>query len=443
MVDFCDADSFATTDATWAGNPPTYCGNEKVPYINEMYFEFSLIEDNGTYKLKLKPSLEMVNIFNEAVPEGEARIRISGQVTFGEGEETNWSYEISKYAMDTQDKLSYATYGLGEQEVAETTTLSPAVVTGELLVIIGSSNQIYDVAYWKITTVVTLDNVGDSKVISLEVSDPRCNHRSDYWEVGTKGSLGSDNSNFTADFPPIPDEDADENQEDVETNQPKQDWESGVSFNPGSASTFSTAFIPNRPFRNFWELGAIHRGEPFRTLDIAGEDAEMLDQVKIGPLKRTHGKFNANSRNPLAWQEFLRGINPQDGYDSITYFDPEEEFITTTPSGDLNHSRAAIAAALAGYGSTDREREALIGRTANLLTTRMDKYSVLVIGQVVKELDGVTDSNWDDIKKSVVNPIEYADGYYSILATQRILAHIVRDAWRNEYKIVQLQLLED
>ena len=176
-------------------------------------------------------------------------------------------------------------------------------------------------------------------------------------------------------------------------------------------------------------------------MDIAGVDSEILDQVKIGPLKRTHGKFNANSRNPLAWQELLRGINPQDWYEDVNFNASE---LDLTVEGDLSHSRAAIAASLAG-GSNDREREALIGRTANLLTTRMDKYTVLVIGQALKELEGVTEGNWDDIKKSVVNPVKYENEneYYSILATQRILAHIVRDAWRNEYKIVQLQLLED
>ncbi len=437
MVDFCDADNFATTDATWDGTPPTYCGNEKVPYINEIALKFSLIEEKREYKLKLKPTLEVVNIFDEEVPGGEVRICISGKVEFGSEGVKDWRYEISNYTMKKQDKFCYATIDdLGELEVAKSETLSDAVVSGELLVIIGSSNQIYDVAYLKTSTEkkVTL-KVGEKADISLEVSDPRCNHRPDYWKISGP-SLGERNRIFPTEKPENADMEDYENfleKLEVETEDEEQ---ADPQF-----STFSTAFIPNRPFRNFWELGAIHRGEAFRTLDIAGVDAEILDQVKIGPLKRTHGKFNANSRNPLAWQELLRGINPQDWYEDVNFNTSE---LDLTVEGDLSHSRAAIAASLAG-GSNDREREALIGRTANLLTTRMDKYTVLVIGQALKELEGVTEGNWDDIKKSVVNPVKYENEneYYSILATQRILAHIVRDAWRNEYKIVQLQLLED
>jgi len=162
-------------------------------------------------------------------------------------------------------------------------------------------------------------------------------------------------------------------------------------------------------------------------------------------LKRTRGKFNANSRNPLAWAELLKGINPADGYESITFYVPgsDDEFVLPAVTGDSSHSRAAIAEALA-IGSNDREQEALIGRTANLLTTRMDKYTARAIGQLLKKIDLPEGFKMtDEFKRTLVNPIPINEDWYSILATQHILAHIVRDAWRNKYEIVQLQLLED
>ena len=438
MVDFCDSDNYATTDATWTGTPPTYCGNEKVPYINEISLEFSLIEDGGKYKLQLKPTLEMVNIFTDNFPAGKIRIRISGKVKFeSEVAKKDWSYEISEYSTDEQSKCSYVKYDLAEFQVAESETSSPAEVTDELLVIIGPAGQIYDVAYWKIPTGNNVIlNVGESKTISLEVSDPRCNHRSDCWKISGP-SLGSRNSIFPETKP---------------ENADSEDYENGLKASGGEgkfASTFSTAFIPNRPFRSLWELGAIHRGEPFRTLDIAGEDAEILDQVKLGPLKYSRGKFNANSRNPLSWAELLCGINISAGYEDTDYYGDEEDEAAPPPEPDFtsispSHSRVATAAVLASFGAIDREREALIGRTANLLTTRMDKYSALVIGQALQKIDLPEGfAMTPEFQRTLINPVQIGTEWYSLLATQRILAHIVRDAWRNEYKIVQLQIIED
>ena len=277
-----------------------------------------------------------------------------------------------------------------------------------------------------------------------EVRDPRVNHVSSCWERALdaggapnfSGTFGADNQNFKPNG--ITDDSI--------------DYEQDVTFGGASPNTFSTAFIPNRPFRSLWELGAIHRGEPYRTLNIANHDRAILDQVKIGPIKKTYGKFNLNSANPAAVFELLKNIDVTTGYDGVKVSNPETETVTAAPCAPppspCSYSRGDFATVLAAYygaGANDRAREALIGRTANLLTTRMDKYSILAVGQALKSLDGagITPLNWNDVKKTVINPLEYAGGYYSILATQRMLVHVVRDAWRNEYKIVQMQLLED
>ncbi len=443
LIDFCDADHFATTDATWEGKPPTYCGNEKVPYINKIRLSFTLSKktDNGThtYRLKLTPSLELVNIYNEEKISGEVRFRVYFTVTVQSGgEEKEWSDFVDVVIAGSIDPLSYATIpdtAFTGKEIEVTASVS--VTLAKMLVIMGEEGEevdkdtpIYDVAYCepnkpepKLELALPEGEIPTTAAINLEVSDPRCNHRADCWGKTILENYDCDSESV--------------------------DFANGL--------TFSTAFIPNRPVQSLWELGAIHRGEPMRTINLKkytapkssggtyqDGDAALLAQVKIGSLKYSRGKFNANARNPRAWLELLRGINLENDYDDDTSDwdgDPPNPVFTEDISS--SHSRAAIAEVLASFGSTDREQEALLGRTANLLTTRMDKYSVLAIGQALKRLSGVDEDNWAEIKKTVSNPLEYGGNYYSLLATQRILAHLVRDAWRNEYQIIQLQMLED
>ena len=87
-----------------------------------------------------------------------------------------------------------------------------------------------------------------------------------------------------------------------------------------------------------------------------------------------------------------------------------------------------------------------MGRTANLLSTRYETFTIAIVGQSLRELDDDVDaSNWSDVKKRLHNPTKYTvgsdDKYCDILGTQVILAHVVRDTWHNTCRIVQMQYL--
>jgi hypothetical protein len=485
MIDFCDGDSEATYFPSSfnidSEDEPEYCGNEKVAYFNEVVAKVTVYRDpilasdppESNYRLELSLFPEMLNIFPDPVPDPvtvpvwRVRIKLFGVAQIKTGDAANSYVNLPDFNSDEPlefewDALSDMPIGFSlldektktldqNRTLLDTEYVSYKFQVDRIVMISddGTSNVIYDIGFFNSKSIFVEpvasdvnDPIGYPTCITWEVGDPRLNHKSGSWDA-RECKAGEDEDYYSAgsDSPTLgkknyhfnPDSSAD-----------REDY-AGMDFT-AAGKTFSTAFIPNRPFRSFWELGAIHRGEAFKTLDIADVDKELLDQIKIGPLKRTRGKFNANGTNPAALLELFKNIDATIGYKAVN--DLETSTITTAPStlpaSPCSLSRGEFASVCSGYFTTyanDREREALIGRTANLLTTRMDKYTILVVGEAIKELEGVADK--DDVLNIAVNPVNYNGGVYSILATQRILAHVVRDAWRNEYKIVQMQLLED
>lgn len=103
-------------------------------------------------------------------------------------------------------------------------------------------------------------------------------------------------------------------------------------------STLSTYFIPNNPITSLWQLGAIHRGEIGRTInlkkfcefDVNGMthlyrdgDAWILDYLKISSLDAYNGirgKFNPNCFNAGAYRYLFANIPAnKDANDTMIY----------------------------------------------------------------------------------------------------------------------------
>ena len=107
LIDYSDKDDIATTDFTLELSPtsdfvePTYCGNERVPYINEIDLKvemtrdanISMIGDTYSFKMNIKAMAELVNIYCngdktgdcEAVPDDlHVQIRVIGEFTVTE-----------------------------------------------------------------------------------------------------------------------------------------------------------------------------------------------------------------------------------------------------------------------------------------------------------------------------------------------------------------------
>ena len=513
LVDYCDSDSWASVPATvtWSAVPAAeidYCGNEKVPYFNEVACR--IIVDKATtevtpgnytytYRLRLVPSVEMVNIYGEDLTTGTCQVRIQGTWSFtGDGTTVTGNFNIPfEFSSLTVSAMSYAVFQFSEDFTSNPSVLLHQVVDratdfanpqysisiSNVYMMSGTKdnvNQITDVALWNPSTVVTctvpVTSSGQQIFYwNLEAQDPRCNHRAGFWTHNDTCSdttcgmpfdgyhttfhsftLSDDNANFDPDHDGTPTDPADK--------------ESGVAFAGSAHKTFSTAFIRNGPMETLWELGAIHRGEPYRTINLnkfsaavggySTGDALILDQVKIGPAKFCRGKFNPNSRNPQAIADLLSGIDVT-AYNDMTNVGETVSAASISFSGTPSQYRGQFVdsalSGLIGAAADDRTAEAYIGKTAHLLSTREDAYTVIVVAQAMRDLtsDGITWTNGpesaspDPILNTLINPTKYTitnpagDRYCSILATQLLMAHVVRDAWKNEYEVVQIRYLEE
>lgn len=288
------------------------------------------------------------------------------------------------------------------------------------------------------------------RTAALQTDDPRCNTRADQWhwtfpnewrpgggvdDIGTK--------NRCVDLSPASDEEG--------VPHPIGGGDDPANACPADDSGLSTWFIRNGPMVCPWELGAIHRGEPWRTINLksfSSGDARLLTQCKIGPWTITTGKFNANSPMPRAWEAVLSNLRRD-----ALYYNPapagapsyiDAAAVVSAMSVPLSHltERGQIAdvgalsdASLLG-GTRDRERESVIGRIANLLTVRQNYFTVIVNGQSVKDLGG-NNPGGDDV-------CEYESGKYCrVLAEQKIIATVYRDALTNRYRIDRIEYLEE
>ncbi|NMA42137.1 MAG: hypothetical protein GX946_02000 [Oligosphaeraceae bacterium] len=484
LVDYCDSDSWATipNTVTWTSTTePEYCGNEKVPYFNEVALavvaeKAVTLTPDYTFRLRIIPRVELVHIFGPPGPTGDLhsgdfQVRIIGTYQLIDNMGTiihddplnqifsfsnkpdvkSYSYDMTMvnptdpstivYEETRSDDIDGATFNLHITQVI--------MISGT----VNNEDQIKDYGFWAgdvTTSIMATTTPHQTQYASLEVADPRFNHRSDSWAWYGGGTVFSpniahhtiftNNSNFN------PQNDGTNTTKDIETF-------TGLALN----STFSTAFIRNAPMESLWELGAIHRGAPWQTLNLrsfgttgnyADGDAMILDQVKIGPVKFSRGKYNANAINPEVCNELLSGIHLMSPYDDVTTWNPTPPTLPGTITWKpVSEFRGQIANTLAAWGgTTDQRIEAWIGRTANLLSTRNDCYTIFVVAQAMQELPGIDATNFSAVRDSVINPTAYnvsgTDRYCSILATQILRAHLVRDAWRNTYQIVQQRYLE-
>ena len=137
----------------------------------------------------------------------------------------------------------------------------------------------------------------------------------------------------------------------------------------------STAFIRNKPMQSPWEIGAIHRGAAWETINIkaaesfphkaigndkweesgtsyADGDGAILDQIKMTPYARSYGKVDinmlSNANDTTGNQQMARALltNILVGEDLRTFSDTKREFSTavTAPARQLTASDVANAA---------------------------------------------------------------------------------------------------
>ena len=590
LIDYSDKDDIASTDFKielgddGAWTEPTYCGNERVPYINEIDLKVEMTRDaditatgdSYSFKMNMKAMVELVNIYCngdetgdcEAVPDDlHVQIRIVGEFTVTE---VKYAFRPDEFGNNTLTEIGRTakTYPMGGDAGFLSLTSANKIpnfhlgyqvmeLNGQVFPKEGQTDNDFpqpvylqtqgldDVKYYfnykisQIIAVVYKDTLKNDAlcdvaffpkeasnyyelleadayapstttftgpyILTMQANDPRFNliaKKNDtgwddkLWKIekydadnGTEpedtlgdDEKGRDNSNFTTAV------------DDLKNKLDDKDWEHDVTFEGSNARTFSTAYIRNAPMQTLWELGAIHRGAPYQTInlkkfkdpnasadptvpaDISGKysegDAAILDYVKIGPLRFAKGRVNANTRNLGAIDLLLKDITEEtyDGEDlpsgdSVKYnLTIDDDDLMDTDKYPASFNRGVMANLLFDMldsdVKSDRDAEALIGKTAGLLTTRLDTYSVYIVAEALREMRDIPDdTTFDAIKDTLINPVKvkhylrkaddkYFDqddvktSYCSIMGVQRMLVQLVRDAWRNEIKVERIQYLE-
>ncbi|MBR6060135.1 MAG: hypothetical protein IKP58_18365 [Victivallales bacterium] len=589
LIDYSDKDDIASTDfklelgsdGFWA--EPTYCGNERVPYINEIDLKVEMTRDTDitptgdtySFKMNMKAMVELVNIYCndngtgdcEAVPDDlHVQLRVIGEFTVTEvkyvleldpvsgqtvlkekdGGRTTKTYpmggddgyvalvsstEIPQFHLGYQvmelNGLVFPKEGQTDTDFPQPVNLQAAGVDevkyyfsytiSQIIAIVYKdtvkNDNLCDVVFFPQETYYELSDTDPYSptttsftgpyIVTMQANDPRCNmiaKRKDatswdeeLWKIekydadaGTEpentlgdDEKGRDNSNFKTEV------------DKLKNKLDDKDWEHDVTFEASNTRSFSTAFIRNAPMQSLWELGAIHRGAPYQTINLkkfntdatpngkyVGGDAAILDYVKIGPLRFAKGRVNANTRNLGAIDLLLKDIDKEtyDGDPLPSASTDTVKWKLTIDENDLmdldkyptSFNRGVMANLLFDMldsdVKTDRDAEALIGKTAGLLTTRLDTYSVYIVAEALREMRELDDTSYPDVKDTLINPVEVkhyirADedynsstssyrpagtktSYCSIVGTQRMLVQLVRDAWRNEIKVERVQYLE-
>lgn len=465
ILDYCDSDMIPTSDAAasptdWETTAPTYTGNEKTPYINEFFITTeatvtlsaafdsdgvpavgTLNDYKATCSVNLSAAAEAIDMYALGLPSATilkiiplSSITASVKLKVDGVERASGSIDITGLFTDVSHNLTVGTYSKGLWSAAnlplEYTSLNPGSVPSvEVVVEIPSINLVlkynganvdyaklpacaspikYDDGSTELKVTVAGDSDTKTSVISWSADDPRQNLNTGDWNLvdgtgSTSTSYGFVNNGIT-----IP-----TTVGTAATN--------GQDFAGADVTDLSTAYIRNAPMQSPWELGLIHRGAKWETINLKkyntasginltmGEyndgDANILDQVKMTSNTQTYGLVNLKTSNQEVIQTLFAGIPVNDDYQNVT-----SSAISTISVANAAQIAGEVKSYIAGNvlknrsqivnasgmsdGSVvaqadDATKEAIIGKMAAL--TRVDKaltFKVIVVSQTLKDAGG-------------------------------------------------------
>ena len=280
IIDYSDSDDTATndhggvdgpngTDIDYFTNPPTthptYVGLEQVPFINEIK-----IERSSPTNLNITPEL----LYMYDLPfDGEAKLTMT---IFVQSATDDAEYTVEwatppRMAIHT-DSDRYVQFAVGTVTLDAKFSGDPIQVQVKSAYLTNKDGDLWDFAQTDVSSNSLDPTATPPESLSFQVDDPRQNTNASDWQEQANDTLGRKN---TVCDPNPGGVDADQ---EAGSNEP---WE------------ISTAYIRNAAMQSLWELGAIHRGEKWQTLNLksvnnthelgvyADGDANILEQVML------------------------------------------------------------------------------------------------------------------------------------------------------------------
>ena len=508
FIDYFDGDGATTNDYDGSTVPiteATYVGLEKCPYVNEVFLTANINNLGGTpvnYELELDARVELINIYDSPLSGGTAILEVTLTCSEFDTSPAVLTYTLSAYENPPNPDTStvpangYLVYNDADSQTVDMNTDSSVtdltVTSVKVHVISGSApvtnSNLLDYAE-KTTASGAVSFTGPTTAMnSIEVRDPRHNLPDSEWSWAGWNTAGASGTEGAANADPYTDPNGSGSPDYGVRDMEQVD---------DPAAGLSTAYIRNGVPQSLWEIGAIHRGEAWRTINLKkygvtglyadfdadtsgtieddekGGDAALIEQLSLSSGYR-QGMFNVNSPVQAAWEAVLAMNYPSDGYASPgtggTSFSGadvsdiasdiliENGTNSPVPPADTTHplprrgmivnatmlwdDTASITAGAGYEQNTDARREEIIGRTADLLSvSRKNYFRVIVIGQAVKDLGGV-DPGAGDANDEYFS-YDGGTNFCRVLAEQKIMAIIERDVFTNSYRVVRYEYLED
>ncbi|MCF7791637.1 MAG: hypothetical protein K9L78_03760 [Victivallales bacterium] len=512
LIDYCDTDTEPTTDYPGT-SPPTYLGHENVPYINEIKLEIEgYIEEDASFRYRahidiVSASLELVNMYGDTIAaDAEIDFGFESDVYVDDGLGDYYTYNRTSDAIDPIEinfgsvssesytvetgTVSYVSNWTDAYDSSRDRSFTDFIITEILVKLKDSNGNIINCSSIVEGQTGSEDFSFDGSTGTVyfhgQVADPRQNLLEDDW-------AGYD---FTT-VDPV---------DTLDTNNASYNPDQGAGYDTESENAdpwdISTAYIRNAPMESPWELGFIHRGKKWQTINLkayddadtqgaksgaggdaySNGDANILDQVKMTSATETYGKVNINSPYPetdadsvpqceiykALFTDVYFGTNPEDpgektGATQITAAHAEilaEDIVTKSNSdsgifktrGQLLRDTNGIPDLYSVTGmNSDAKKEELIGKVINLTTGgTSNNITLIVAAQTIKDVGGNSDAVGDsDPGVSVTfngttktcRYNEYIPGYDPILAEQKVLVILTRDPVTFEWKIKKLRYI--
>ncbi|OGV36808.1 MAG: hypothetical protein A2020_03260 [Lentisphaerae bacterium GWF2_45_14] len=469
IIDYCDTDSIPTSDvaaASWTGaTAPTYTGNEKTPYIND-------------FLINTVSTITIVAVAADAIPDA---VTANDYTVDCSVDITALAEAIDIYGLSTLPAVAAATrvqpYSGGaatgitvaidiDGAPASSSTLDLTSGMNSDMTYSGNYATVSN-AFGTVSYSTTILNPGACPAVTITITIPAFNLVLTY-----DGNI-TDYSKLPAHSSPIRYNDATNTNalsvtgastktsnirwatDDPRQNLNSSDWvleDGGAVIIPTSpigvqntlsmpasaaaATTagqdyeasllgMSTAYIRNAPMVSPWELGTIHRGALWETINLkkyntataspypnlvmgaySDGDANILDHIKMTSENETYGLVNLKTSNQEVLRALFMGIPVSADYNGI--LSDTSNPITASNAGTIagnvktyisSHSvknRGEIVnasgmsdAAVMTNQTSDAIKEAIIGKMANL--TLIDKstiFKVVIVAQSIKDAGG-------------------------------------------------------
>jgi len=497
LKDYCDSDSIPTSDVnpvtsdtgtTWltTSTGPAYTGNELTPYIDKLGVKIDVVQysredpgDSTKFAISLAADISiavgLVNIYGTDWTKENLEMKIEGTIKFDTTIATGtsnvettipfshtfnystfeWAGNYSRFIISSADSYPTGTEYIGEEAGFTSSNkkidINDVEITFTKVVLYKDGGN--DVGYDYLNNIkqnnanVIALNSGESVKeywYGFAVHDPRQNLNSGDWKALTPASGSSPLLLF---YLSGSDPYFGLSNSDTNGNDPTEPPSTGPDTETGTETELSTAYIRNAPMESPWELGFIHRGAKWETInlktydkskaiqlvDISGKnyipgggayasgDANILDQIKMTEKAETRQKINLNATDVSVFNALLynvrcnKGIVGDMSIDSMSMagnsFDAHSLFAataarttvvtasildkyTTNPVADEILTRASVVDKLLLPGATgltadnDAAHEELIGKIVNLtkVVNGVESFTIIVLAQTIKDI---------------------------------------------------------